>query len=395
MRVTQIEMKYAFFLIVFTFCLSHRIFCEDFVFTGEIEGKVKVSVTSLEWGGILWLIENGSPVKKGDVVAKMETRRVDEHLEAKKDEIDRLKEELNANKKELEETDKNEDVNISQVTLERDLAKVKWEIEKSGIYGIELSRLQSEIINSEIELEKKKFEYTTSKKLFEKQLEEEQSYQQAKLDLELAEINLSVKKNNLEIKIKEKSDSEKISKLELEAKELQLQKAIKNKLNITQKIRFEIEKKEEGIINLNDNIKKNETRVKNLILLAPSDGIAKYRINNGKLVQIGDRIGRGFAIIDILYSEQKKIIVLIEEKHILKFSLNDKAKIKLLDTGEIFEGSISRISNSPKDKNENLGPVGRRVSGFSGITVFEVELSFDDPAFKFKYGFKAQVTFSK
>lgn len=388
-------MKHGILMIVFAFLLSQKIHSEDFVFPSEIEGKVKLSVTSLEWGGILWLIENGTPVKKGDVVAKMETRRMEDQLDARKDEIDKLKEDLNTNKKELEETDKNEDVTISQVTLERDLAKVKWEIEKSGIYGIELSRLQSEIINAEIDHEKKKFEYTTSKKLFEKQLEEEQSYQQATMDLELAKINLDLKKNNLEIKIKEKLDSEKTAKLELEAKELQLQKSIKNKLNTMQKIRFEIDKKEEALINLNDSIKKSETRLKNLILHAPSDGIAKYRINNGKLVQIGDRVGRGFAIIDILFSEQKKVIVLIEEKHILKFSLDDKAKIKVLDTGEVFEGSITKISNSPKDKNENLGPIGRRVSGFSGITVFEVEVSFDDPELKYKYGFKTLVTFSK
>lgn len=388
-------MKSGFFLIVFTLYLNLWAYSEDFVFPGEIEGKVKVSVTSLDWGSILWLIENGSIIKKGDVVAKMETRRVDEYLEAKKDEIDKLKEDLSANKKELEEADKNEDVNISQVKLERDLAKVKWEIEKSGVYGIELSRLQSEIINSEIEFEKKKLEYLTSKKLFEKELEEEQSYQQAKMDLDLAEFKVTLKKNNLKIKINEKLDSEKISKLELEAKELQLLKSIKNKLNIIQKIKFDIGKKEEAIINLNDNIKKSETRIKNLVLAAPSDGIAKYRTNNGKLVQIGDRVGRGFAILDILYSEQKKVIVLIEEKHILKFSLGDKAKIKVSDTGEVFEGAISRISNSPKDKNENLGPVGRRVSGYSGITVFEVEVSFDDPESKYKFGFKTMVTFSK
>lgn len=395
MRATLNLMKFYVLLIVFTFSLSQWVYCEDFTYPGEIEGKVKVSVTSLDWGSLFWLIENGSVVKKGDEVAKMETKRVEEQLESRKDDIDKLKDDLNVQKKDLEETSKNEDVTISQVTLERDLTKVKWEIEKAGIYGIELSRLQSEIVNANIELEKKKLDYTTSKKLHDIGLEEEQSYKQAKMDLDLAEIDVSLQKNNLEIKIKEKLDSEKTSKLEFDAKELQLQKAIKNKLNLIQKMKFEIDKKDEAIINLNDNIKKYEVRLKNLILTSPSDGIAKYRLNNGKLVQLGDRVGRGYAVIDILHSDQKKIVIQIEEKHILKFSLNDKAKIKVLDTGEIFEGSISRISNSPKDKNESLGPVGRRVSGFSGITVFEVDVSFDDPESKYKFGFKTLVTFSK
>ena len=84
-----------------------------------------------------------------------------------------------------------------------------------------------------------------------------------------------------------------------------------------------------------------------------------------------------------------------KEKHILKFQIKDEAKIKLLDTGHVFSGFISRISNSPRDKNESLGPVGRKASGYSGITVFEVEVSFDDPLFEYKFGFNTLVTFSK
>ena len=182
---------------------------------------------------------------------------------------------------------------------------------------------------------------------------------------------------------------------ELEVKEIQLQKAEKNKLNRTQKIKFEIQKKEENLINLNDSIKKNELRLANLTLIAPVDGIAKHRFNQGKLIQVGDRTSKGYAVIDILYGEKKKIIIKVDEKLILKFKINDVAKIKVLDTGEVLSGAITRISNTPKDKNESLGPVGRRVSGYSGITIFEVEVSFDDPQSKYMFGFNTSVTFTK
>ena len=44
----------------------------------------------------------------------------------------------------------------------------------------------------------------------------------------------------VEIKLKNKNDQEKLSKLELDIKDIQLQKAEKNKLNRTQKIKFEM-----------------------------------------------------------------------------------------------------------------------------------------------------------
>lgn len=387
--------RYCLFLLLFQFFILAIVWAGEVEFDSEIEGKVKVSAISQDWGSLIWLIENGTPVKKGDVVAKMDPKRTQERLDGGKDELDRLNQELKNNKKELEEAFKEEDVNISQVTLERDLAKVKWEIARSGIYGIELSRIQADIVNTEIEVEKRRLAFTTSQKLFEKELEQEEVFQQKKMDLELGEIDLELKKVGLKIKQLDKSNQEKLSKMELDTKEIQLLKAQKNKLNRTQKIKFEIDKKEEAIINLNDSIKKNEMRLASLTLTAPADGIAKHRMNQGKLIQVGDRIGRGFAIVDILYSEKKKVIVKVEEKQILKYKLNDEAKIKLIESGDIFNGTITRISNAPRDKNEGLGPVGRRVSGYSGITVFEVEVSFDDPQFKYGYGFKTKVIFSK
>jgi multidrug resistance efflux pump len=387
--------RFCLLLVILFLCPISYVFGEDYTFTGEIEGKVKVSAISQDWGSITWLIENGTVVKKGTVVAKMDPKRTQERLDGSKDDLDRLNEELKNNQKELEEAFKEEDVAISQCVLERDLAKVKWEIAKSGIYGIELSRIQNEIINAEIELDKKKLAFTISKALFEKELEEAQAFQQKKLDLETAEIEVELKKINLAIKQRDKSNLEKISKMELDVKEIQLQKAEKNKLNRTQKIKFDIQKKEENLINLNDSIKKNELRLANLTLSAPVDGIAKHRFNQGKLIQVGDRTSKGYAVIDILYGEKKKNIIKVDEKLILKFKINDVAKIKILDTGEVLSGAITRISNTPKDKNESLGPVGRRVSGYSGITIFEVEVSFDDPQSKYMFGFNTSVTFTK
>lgn len=387
--------KFYLFSLFYIYCNFTCVLGEDFTFNGEIEGKVKLSASSQDWGAITWLIENGTVVKKGDVVAKMDPKRTQERLDASKDDLDRMNEELKNSKKELSDAFKEEDVVISQVTLERDLSKVKWDIAKSGIYGIELSRIQADIIATEIELDKRKLGFSISKELFEKGLEEEQSFQQAKLDLELAENNVQLKKLGLIIKQNDKKNLEKISKIEFDIKDLQLQKAEKNKLNRTQRIKFEIEKKEEALINLNDSIKKNEFRLASLNIIAPVEGIAKHRSNSGKFIQVGDRIGRGFAVIDILYVEKKKILIKVEEKHILKFKINDGAKIKLIETGEFFNGFISRISNTPRDKNESLGPVGRRVNGFSGITVFEVEISFDDPLLKYKSGFNTLITITK
>lgn len=383
------------FIISILFFNSEFLGGEDYTFTGEIEGKVKVSASSQEWGSLIWLIENGVVVKKGEVVAKMDSRRKIEDLDSNKESLDRMNEELKNSKKDLEDAFKEEDVIISQDKLERDLAKVKWEMAKSGIYGIELSRIQTDIINAEIILEKRKLAYTISKGLFEKGLEEEQSFQQKKLDLELAEIEVQLKLIGLKIKQKEKKDLEILSKIELDIEEISLQKAEQNKLNRTQKIIFTIQKKEEAIINLKDSIKKNETRLEGLTITAPVDGIAKHRMQNGKIIQVGDRIGRGFAVIDILFVDKKKILINVEEKDILKFKVNDDATITLTDTHEVFKGKISRISNTPRDKNENLGPVGRRLNGYSGITVFEVEVSFDDPHFKYKPGFTAQISFKK
>lgn len=368
---------------------------EEFNFPGEIEGKVKVSVMSQDWGAIIWLIENGSSVKKGDVVAKMDPKRVQEELDSKKDSLDRMVEELKSFNKDLEDANREEDVNISQAKLERDLANVRWQEAKVGLYGIALSRLKADIVNAEIEYEKKRLADITAEKLHAINLIDEQSFEKSKLDLDLATLEVELRKNALQIQIKEKEAIEKASKMNYDLKEIQYQKADMSKLNRIQKIKFNINKKEEAIINMKDSIKKDEARLAGLTLITPFDGTVQYKMRSGRPLQVGDRVGRGFAMIDILYTERKKIIIKIEEKSILKFKLGDEANITITDTSEIVKGKISAISTTPRDKNESLGPVGRRVGGYSGITIFDVEVSFEDPQQRYKYGFTATVTFKK
>ncbi len=387
-------MKFVCYLVLF-FCPISIFGQEEPVFTGDIQSKTRLSVSSRVWGKLSWLTENGAFVKKGDIVAKLESQDVVERLDSIKDSLKKLEDEKENLLKQFKEVGDDADIQVQQITLERDLALVNFKLAQQGVYGIESARFDVNIHNADLDFKKQKIDLENSRLLFEKGLEQEQVFQDKK-------INLKVTENNLELEKIKRSIEENSKKLNLEKKEVELKIAevklknsVKNKEHKLQKIKFDIEKKEEAIVNTRDSLRKEQARLESHEVRTNVEGIARYREKDGVFLQVGDRIMRGHAVIDITYENKRKVDIDIEEKYILKYKIGQKMSVLIKETQEVAEGYITAISSNPLDLNEKMGAVARRLSGLSGITVFEVEVTFDDPELKYTPGLSVEVRNAK
>ncbi|PCJ58027.1 MAG: hypothetical protein COA79_14750 [Planctomycetota bacterium] len=360
-------------------------------YLGEVEGKIKLSANTQERGSISWLIENGTRVKKGDVVGRLDNKRITESLERDQDYLDKLNDDKETLLKDFIESKNKLDLDVRQITLERDLARVDWEIKKLGVYGVPLSRYKASISNAEIDLSKAQTKFNRSETLFKKDLEEKRSYEQAQIDVKIAKINLNIKKIKLSIKKKLFKNEEEKARINLDIKNVILKRTIKGRELNLQGLKFNIKNKEEAIINQIDKVEKRKLSLKNHEIFSPVDGIAKHGKKHGRILKVGARVGQGFAVVYILNINIKKIIIDVHEKFILKYKNGDKAIIKGIDSEATVIGKVFKIGNAPRDKNEKLGPVGRKKGGLSGITVFEVEINFIDLEQSWTPGLKVKV----
>lgn len=354
----------------------------------KVEGNIRpvtiedISISSELWGTIEKMAPEGSKVKKGDLIAKINVRDVInenngmlERAEMAKFDTEKQKAELPLEIKKLELENQTKENNFRTKSLDYVIEKrgPKDDIKEKALVDIKVNQLKKD----SVPIEKKKMLYKNGY-ISEQELNtSDMEFKNSSTELEKAKISktqLSSEyrkydiKKNLLTKEKSKFDLD-INKLEKEVKIASLNEKTRN-----------------SIFKTNHYQKQNERLQKKIemaTLYSPIDGIVLYpKIWGWKKVFLGMEVWSGFPFLQVSQTDKVKIETKVNELEIANVKKGAKVEISLSSIpNKVFMGKVTNISKLPKVKDER-NPQGMKyfdvdIETTSNLDVLKTNMTVD------------------
>lgn len=355
--------------------ITNKDFVSSIKIIGDIDAKKQTYVAPTFSAKLEKIIDEGSKVKKGDVIAKLESKEEENNLAE-------IELDLGVAKNDLITSEKNATSQIVKIDSSIKLAKKEVEIKE-----LELKKIMSG--STKEELEKLKLNVEIAKKaldLAKKNLiQKEELYKKGILKLkDILEHKLTVTEKEKDLNISKaeyKISSEGNTKETKEIAQLELKKA-KNRLLIEEKNKFyqqqqillEQAKIKNKISTLENRMSQTKNRVNSTIIKAPTEGnvlLSKIWNSNGlEKVKVGDTVRRGRPFISIANLDDIIIKTELEEQFIKKAKIGLNCNISSSNIkNKVFNGKISKIGVLAGEKKGS-----ELVEGASKVFELEIDL---------------------
>ncbi len=323
---------------------------------------------------IIWLIPEGTTVNMGDLLARMDSGRLEDQL---------LNQEIEVQSAETNYIDARESLAIRKLNGESQVSRAELRAQFAaedltkyieGDYPLDLKSAQSEITLTLAELSSAEHDLESRKKLFEKEYVSEREldsaqrlFQRRKVDLELAESNLELLKGfTYERELarltsdKEEADREfERAKLEAASGILQSEGDVKSK-------QAQLQHKEKKL-------RKLEEQILNCEIVAPTEGMVVYarasKHGKGEPVKEGAWVRERQELIYLPTAKAVMARVAIHESNLAKIrpGLGVKVTVDALP-GREFTGRVATIARLPDARSMYLNP---------DLKVYDTEIYID------------------
>ncbi len=314
---------------------------------------------------IISIVPEGTKVKKGEIVAKLdaseqEERLVEQHLELQNDQA-----ELISARENLDIVRNQSESNIDQAELLYHFAQQDLVKYKSGEYPKQLKEAQVAITLASQEYALAKEDLKWSKILFEKKYLAESELQQdelaanrAELDLELAKEDLELLKNYTHIRQLEQLESDvKQARMELERTR---SSASANIVDASSRYYW----RQERVARETRQVHELHGEIQAATLVAPIDGLALYASSvlenwddDDDRIRVGALVDEEREILIITAAEEYNVDILVQETDLnkIKEGLNAEITVDALP-GSGFKGVVHNVSPLPNQRQQYLNP---------------------------------------
>jgi RND family efflux transporter MFP subunit len=169
---------------------------------GNLESRKTVAGTC-ELDGyenkIIYIVEEGSSVKKGDVVVRFDSSKIEKEIAEQEIEVNRAKKERDAALQEVEVQKNKGESELAQAKMELKLADLDLKKYEEGDYLVNLNEMKGKIALAEFELEKNRDYFRHLQELVKSGFREPDQLQGAKQQVESARFNLQRDKEKLRV----------------------------------------------------------------------------------------------------------------------------------------------------------------------------------------------------
>lgn len=330
-------------------------------------------------GEILEIVPSGTRVKKGDVVARIDSRPTEDKIKDKQLNIESNLIDMEVAEKRYDLVKSREENRIKLIREQLAYAKMRKEKIVSGLTERELRQLEISYQLAELSLEKAREDFERNQRLFDKGFISETALEPYERRVETAEAYLNELKITIRLK-KKNVRPEEIVELDKEIE--QYETLIKRKKNAMER-RLEQVRKDIDIAGAYK--AQNEYRIKFLKMeiedcniRAPMDGIMSIRLHRdwrsgGQWIEYkpGVRKWKYDRIADIVNPGKMRIDFMVHESDINRVHKGQKAEIKLPALpGRTFTGSVIAVDGVGRDRFE-VAPRGYDDEE-TGVTMFKV-----------------------
>ncbi|MGA1825993.1 MAG: HlyD family secretion protein, partial [bacterium] len=334
----------------------------------EVEGKTS----------ILWLIQEGTRVKKGDLLVELDSsnlmnERIDQEIGVQNAQAAYI------NSRENLAVVKNQaQSDIDKAALSLNFARQDLEKYVKGEYPNELKEAEARITLTEEELTRAKEKLKWSKKLYDEKYISESELRADELAEKKAELELELAINNLKL-LKNFTNKKRLAELESDVKQAEMaleRTKRKAKADVVQ-AEAEFKAKESEFKRQEDKLAKIETQIKQTKLYAPADGLVIYatsaqtgsRRRGVEPLAEGQEVRERQELIYLPTASAVKAEIAIHESSLKKVSVGLPVKVTVDALPEkIFTGRVAQIAPLPDAQSSWMNP---------DLTVYQTEIYLD------------------
>ena len=150
---------------------------------------------------IIFIVEEGSTVKEGDVVVRFDSAQIDKEITEERLEMTKAGGEVETKRQELEVAKNTGESEIATAELELTLAKLDLEKYEKGDYLVTLSDLQGKIALAQVDLEKAESTLKNTRDLLKKGFREPEQVRVAEQEVARAKFYLTRDEETLKVKV--------------------------------------------------------------------------------------------------------------------------------------------------------------------------------------------------
>lgn len=312
---------------------------------------------------ILYIVEESSYVKKGDLLVEFASESLQERLEQEQIELRRIEAELETAKQDLKiQLDQNES-DIKKGQLDLDVAELEFQKYIHGDYPQSVKEVELNIEQSEMEIKRKTEEWEKHRELLKKNFVAKLRVEELAFDVRRAEMQLE--RHRLSKDILEKYDhpkqlKQKQSAVERAAEELERIKARADSREASARARVEqhestVKMRRERFARMRSNLDKTK-------IYAPADGIVQYpqegsRWGRDERLAAGSRATEGQTVLVLPDTSQMIVRTRIHEadRHRIAEGMRCLVTVQAVP-GESFVGRIARIDKFADSESRWLNP---------------------------------------
>lgn len=339
-------------------------FAEQVKLVGDIEARAQRYLAPAFSAKLQMLAEDGAPVKKGQVVARLDISELEERLDDEKLELDSARNDLVEHDRntEAEKVRLNAEIQRAQAELaQKDLA-LRERLAGTRKEELEKVRLQQELAFQALDLSRSNL--ALKEKLAAKGMSTQLEILQARLELSQRERDFKVAEAESQVA---RAGATPLAR-ELARKEQQMaRKALdwaRQKQSLTlKKAALERQKKQVRQNSLAARVKTLETQIKQAELKAPMAGtvvLSRVWTQEGlKRVSVGDDVYEGNAFVSVADLTSVSIRAEMDETLLREIQPGQRCSISLPSLkGQTFEGEIQRIGVLAHTRSGRLNTQG-------------------------------------
>lgn len=351
--------------------------------TNQYKGILKPSLTywyNAEYNKeIIWRIETGSVVKKGDPVLKFQITDLEEEIEGHVEGVVDKEATLAGMQLQNQSEKDRAELETKEMALRVEIEKFNYELAKND--PSDIVKQEQELLLKKDEIRKSFLEskYNTNVALFEKGLISETTLQTSKVNLVRAESDYL--KTQIKYKDRLAGVSEiRIKRLEkqLELATLKYQDTLANEKNLKEIHRLNELRIKEDIFTIKNKVERFKRNIESSTVKAPIDGKVYFpSIYKGSMssepIEVGETPIKGVGLLFFTDSEDFDVDFIVAESDlkainvgaIIDFELKSNQTVKI-------KGEICKLSEIASDKNILLGDLALERKGEANVKVVQV-----------------------
>lgn len=365
---------------------------------GNVTPAIKEPVTSGSSGNLLSILPNNTYVKKGQLIASIDNKRMLDEIRGLEDQLENHQRSLKLQKITMELNLKSYDASIRTYQNKLKRSQEIYLYEKSKPHPHEVKTMEIDQQLAQLKLAEEERVLKVEKKLYDKGFISTMAYDKYVKNVKLAKENLrqiqteraALMKGVDEDKLKVLDQSTQNAKVALE-KQIELRErkeiALNNQINETKA----------KINSVNTDLTYKKKISKQTQILSPSEGFLKIKkkrdFGAGGIFlpyQAGNSVGENVIIAEVIDPSKMEVSCTVNESDYDKIKVNMPVDLEFIAyPDQQITGRVTSISGLGQDRNNWI----KSPDGKSRVYLFDVKVALKDNDLKLHPGMGASLTF--